>query len=70
MKINDLKSVISTESIRVYFEYGVYYEFKNESTEESRFINKEGESLWKLYGECEIEQLYVNSANGISIDLK
>lgn len=68
MKVIDLKEVVNTKAIRIYTDFGIYDEFENESTEE--FINEHGELVWDLYGEYDIEQLYVDAADTIGVDIK
>ena len=67
MKLNELKDVLSAETVKVYIDYGVYDEFIRK--EEIDYFNECEHNLWEIYGEDNIEQIYVND-DCICIDLE
>ncbi|HBJ2623719.1 hypothetical protein DVV91_10440 [Clostridium botulinum] len=71
MKLKDLRCVLSSQMVDINLDFLDTRTFVQEDySEDNEYLGQdESESMWDLYGEREVEQIYAEDSERINIDL-
>ncbi|KFX56137.1 hypothetical protein FDC50_10230 [Clostridium botulinum] len=71
MKLKDLRCVLSSQMVDINLDFLDTRTFVQEDySEDNEYLGQdESESMWDLYGEKEVEQIYAEDSERINIDL-
>ncbi|NFO48677.1 hypothetical protein FDB40_17655 [Clostridium botulinum] len=71
MKLKDLRCVLSSQMVDINLDFLNTKTFVQEDySEDNEYLGQdESESMWDLYGEREVEQIYSEDSERINIDL-
>ncbi|GAA0115710.1 hypothetical protein [Clostridium senegalense] len=63
MRLKELRNILNADMIKIYIDYcekeNYFVKEKNSKNNEYLLINKESLSMWIMYGEYEVKEIYV-----------
>lgn len=70
MKVNDLRSVLSTQAVLIFIDNTIqkFWTVATSEDNDYTFEKDENINMWDIYGECEISQMYADD-DGFNIEL-